>query len=71
MLVAAIVRLMILLLLITILVWGGIDIYVGQVYGKENMFSPVLHQIAREQPIIPCLIGLGVGLVLGHLFWAR
>jgi hypothetical protein len=40
-------------------------------YGAEQSISWQTYEAARNQPIIPLLVGLISGILFGHLFWPQ
>jgi hypothetical protein len=40
-------------------------------HGVQGTISPQVYQAAVREPVMPLLVGLVLGLVLGHLFWPQ
>ncbi len=51
-------------------VWLIFDGIMNWKYGIKATISYLLWSNAYKNPVIPMLIGLVVGLFLGHLFWS-
>jgi hypothetical protein len=50
-------------------VWDVILILQGRLRG--NSASSVILEIARSEPIWTALVGLAVGVIVGHFFWPQ
>ncbi len=49
----------------------GYDIYLALRGGYPATISYQILQVSRAEPIIPLLVGLILGILLGHLFWPQ
>jgi len=49
----------------------GLDLWLLYHGGWQATISWNLYQLSRQEPLIPCLLGLVIGAVLGHLFWPQ
>jgi hypothetical protein len=47
------------------------DVYLAAQGGYENTISYLCLQAARREPLLPLVVGLVLGLLLGHLFWPQ
>ncbi len=47
------------------------DVYLAAQGGYENTISYRCLQVARREPLLPLVVGLVLGLLLGHLFWPQ
>ena len=47
------------------------DVYLAAQGGYENTISYRCLQAARREPLLPLVVGLVLGLLLGHLFWPQ
>lgn len=60
-------------LLITVLVAGGfliaVDAWLAIRGGYDATMTAQVRRASRNSPVIPLLVGLVIGLLLGHLFW--
>jgi hypothetical protein len=52
-------------------VLAAYDVYLNAQGGLANTISHRALQAARQYPVIPLVLGLAVGLLLGHLFWPQ
>jgi hypothetical protein len=64
-----IVTLLVLLAALVLLI--GYDIYLHAVGGYPATISYRALQAARREPIIPLVVGLALGILLGHLYWPQ
>lgn len=51
---------------VLVIVWDTVITYA---LGQHNTVSRVLWHYGRVYPVIPLMLGLGLGMVFGHLFW--
>jgi hypothetical protein len=47
------------------------DIHLATTWGYHATISFQVLQAAREEPIIPLVVGLTLGILLGHIFWPQ
>ena len=53
------------LLIVTVIVWVLWDVYAALNNAPNDTITHILRVYTRQHPVIP----LGIGIVLGHLFW--
>jgi hypothetical protein len=61
-------------LIVVLLAFFGLvvfDVYLAVKLGYEATISYQTLQFAREEPILPLVLGLVLGLLLGHIFWPQ
>jgi hypothetical protein len=66
---ALVISLIVLLLALVGLV--VFDIYLAVSGGYSATISYQTLQAARDEPIIPLVVGLVLGILLGHIFWPQ
>lgn len=48
-----------------------IDIYLLLFHGYQATLSWFMYTVGMSHPIIPSMVGLGLGLLLGHFYWPQ
>lgn len=56
---------------VSIVVVVVFDVAIWYWLGAENTISAVALKDAKRFPIIPLLVGLAIGIVIGHIYWAN
>jgi hypothetical protein len=60
-----------LIILGAFLILAAYDIYLHTTGGYRATISYRALQAARSEPIIPLVVGLALGILLGHLYWPQ
>ena len=66
---SALVSLVSVLILIVWLI--AYDCWAFARHGTQGTISWQVYQASQHKPVVPLLVGLVLGLVLGHLFWPQ
>jgi hypothetical protein len=56
---------------VTVAVVAAYDIWAYRSHGYHATISYLLLSASQKRPIVAALIGLALGILLGHLFWPQ